>query len=69
MTVKELITELVQFLDEYGNEEVRFAKSYKKGEPFETIEEVDEERMLYADTEDSDFVCLLCAKKRKGDTQ
>lgn len=59
MRVVELINRLVDFLDEYGNDEVRFALSRKEGEEFIPIGTVDELRMVYEESEDSDFVCVL----------
>lgn len=59
MCVVELINRLVDFLDEYGNDEVRFALSRKKGEEFIPIGNVDELQMVYEESEDSDFVCVL----------
>lgn len=59
MTVVGLINRLVDFLDEYGNEEVRFALSKKEGVEFVPIGDVDELQMVYEESEDSEFVCVL----------
>ena len=63
MTVSKLIKELTRFLEINGDMEVYFAKSKRKGEPYESIGRIEETFMLDERYEDVSEVCTLLPKK------